>query len=95
LWFAVVFAGGVGGVLRVVLVLVRWRVELWGMFGLVSGQWVVVWRVLSVVFVLEAGWEWLSLESLEEKWLDVLLPGVAVFWLRRGMQPGSGIGWVG
>ena len=49
----------------------------------------VVWRVLLVAFVLEAGWEWLSLESLEEKWLDVLLPGVALFWLWRGMQPGQ------
>jgi len=48
----------------------------------------VVWRVLLLAFVLDAGWQWLSLESLEEKWLDVLLPGVAVFWLWRGMQPG-------
>jgi len=90
---------GLGGLL-LFLSAVVWRSRCAGAGGAGAGSgggddiWLwqrtsgVVWRVLLLAFVLDAGWEWLSLESLDEKWLDVLLPGGAVFWLWRGMQPG-------
>lgn len=62
--------------------------------GVAGGVWSsrrlagVLWRVLLLAFVLESGWEWLSLESLSEKWLEVLLLAGVVFVVGRTVQPG-------
>lgn len=62
--------------------------------GAVVGVWSsrraagVLWRALVLAFVLDAGWEWLSLESLSEKWLDLLLLAGVVFVIGRTVQSG-------
>ncbi|MFN5051564.1 MAG: O-antigen ligase family protein [Planctomyces sp.] len=62
--------------------------------GVAAGVWSsrrsagVLWRGLLLAFVLDTGWEWLSLESLAEKWLEVLLLGGMLFVSGRTVQPG-------
>jgi len=62
--------------------------------GVAAGVWSsrrsagMLWRGLLLAFVLDTGWEWLSLESLAEKWLEVLLLGGMLFVSGRTVQPG-------
>ncbi len=54
----------------------------------VGGYATDLWKVVLPAFLLDVFWEWLSLESFGEKWLDLLLLCGLVFLPRRSVQPG-------